>query len=80
AARSRAAAGSLTLSFGVTPVVLGEGGEPDAAMNEAIGIARAMDLANIGDVVILLAGVPFGVSGTTNFMKVQRVGDAILWS
>jgi pyruvate kinase len=80
AARSRAAAGSLTLSFGVTPVVLAEGGEPDVAMNEAIAIARSMELADLGDLVILVAGVPFGVSGTTNFMKIQRVGDAILWT
>ena len=28
-----------------------------------------------GDLVVITAGVPLGMSGTTNLMKVQMVGD-----
>ena len=31
-----------------------------------------------GDLVVITAGVPLGVSGTTNLLKVQVVGDALV--
>jgi pyruvate kinase len=31
-----------------------------------------------GDLVVITAGVPLGVSGTTNLMKVQTVGDVLV--
>ena len=31
-----------------------------------------------GDLVVITAGVPLGVSGTTNLLKVHLVGDALV--
>ena len=31
-----------------------------------------------GDLVVITAGVPLGIPGTTNLLKVQTVGDVIL--
>ena len=36
-----------------------------------------LDLAS-GDLVVITAGVPLGIPGTTNLLKVQTVGDVIL--
>jgi len=32
-------------------------------------------LARKGDLIVVLAGTPVGVSGTTNLMRIQRVGE-----
>ena len=36
------------------------------------------DRVNSGDLVVITAGVPLGVSGTTNLLKVHLVGDALV--
>lgn len=78
AAGSIEAAGSLTLSFGVTPTVISSQPDLDASMREAIDRAIELDLVKEGELVLLVAGLPFGVSGTTNLMKVQKVGEDVL--
>ncbi|MGC8466325.1 MAG: pyruvate kinase alpha/beta domain-containing protein, partial [Acidimicrobiales bacterium] len=39
--------------------------------------AVSLGLVAAGDLVLLVAGLPFGVSGTTNLLKIQKVGDPI---
>lgn len=67
----------LNLSWGVYPML----GEPTANTDEMISssIARALDAGLIknGDLTILTAGVPVGVPGTTNLLKVHIVGDVL---
>ena len=36
------------------------------------------DSVKMGDVIVLTGGAPLGVSGTTNLLKVQLVGDVLL--
>ena len=35
--------------------------------------AKAAKLADIGERIIMVAGVPFGMHGTTNLIRVERV-------
>lgn len=50
----------------------------DDVFNEAIQKAVDLGLAKNGDAVIITAGVPVGVSGTTNTLKVHIVGDVLV--
>jgi len=45
----------------------------EAARNESAKIGFAKD----GDTVVIVAGVPIGIPGTTNTLKVQTIGDVI---
>jgi len=36
-------------------------------------LARELGVAKEGDLVVITGGVPIGVAGTTNLLKVQRV-------
>ena len=40
--------------------------------------AKGAGLIQDGDLVVVTAGVPVGVSGTTNMIKVHMVGDSLL--
>ena len=40
--------------------------------------ARRRGLVHDGDLVVITAGLPLGVSGTTNLLKVQLVGDVLV--
>jgi pyruvate kinase len=35
---------------------------------------RAEDFAQLGDLVVVVAGIPFGQSGSTNNLRVIRIG------
>jgi len=45
-----------------------------------VGVERALESGNVqyGDLVIITAGIPVGVSGTTNLLKVQIVGKVLV--
>lgn len=43
-----------------------------------VSVASSLNLVNSGDLVVITAGVPLGVSGTTNLLKVHLVGDALV--
>ena len=48
----------------------------DAMIGVTIRAAHDAKLLHRGDVVIMIAGVPFGIQGQTNLLKVHRVGEA----
>jgi len=37
----------------------------------------ANDLAKVGEEVVIVAGTPPGIPGSTNSLRVHRVGDAV---
>ena len=65
----------LAFEWGVVPIY----SEPHPTMQAAFGAiskwALANDYVRYGDLVVLTAGVPYGVAGTTNMMIVQSIGD-----
>lgn len=63
------------LSWGVTPLMVDEMTSTDELFSHMVERARDSGLVEDGDLVVITAGVPLGMSGTTNLMKVQLVGD-----
>lgn len=69
------AARSLTLSWGVIPHVVARTPSTELMVHEALAAAVERGLAEVGELVVIVAGIPFGVRGTTNLIKLQAVGD-----
>ncbi|HHW46369.1 MAG TPA: pyruvate kinase [Clostridiales bacterium] len=67
----------MNLSWGVTPIQIEEKRSTDELFSHAIEAALKHDLIKEGDLVVITAGVPLGVSGTTNMMKVHVVGETL---
>lgn len=68
----------MALCWGVTPILIPYAASTDELIDRAVGAAEAAGLVHSGDLVVLTAGVPVGVSGTTNMIKVHMVGGALL--
>ena len=68
----------LNLSWGVTPMLIEEVDDTDVLFERAVDAAEATGLVKSGDLVVITAGVPLGISGTTNMMKVHVVGHVLL--
>lgn len=68
----------LALSWGVLPLLLEEKSNAEELFDYAVDEAEAAGFIEKGDVVVLTAGVPLGVSGTTNLIKVQVAGHILI--
>lgn len=68
----------LALSWGVTPVMANVMDDTDALFSHAVSIAKSAGFVDDGNLVVITAGVPLGVNGTTNTLKVQVVGDILV--
>lgn len=67
----------LTLSWGVQPVLSVQVYTTDELLDIAVQRGLETKLFTQGSKVIITAGVPVGVSGTTNLMKVHVIGNVI---
>lgn len=68
----------LNLVWGCIPSMFSaDYNNTDDVFSEAIQKAVEFNLAKNGDSVVITAGVPIGVSGTTNTLKVHVVGDVL---
>ncbi|MEF9960156.1 MAG: pyruvate kinase [Niameybacter sp.] len=68
----------LNLVWGCTPFLVKiEEESTDEAFAAAVKKAEELGFAKQGDVVVLTAGVPVGVAGTTNILKAQYVGNVL---
>lgn len=68
----------LGLSRGVIPAHMEVQENSDQMIEAAVEVAHSAGLVKTGDVVIVVAGVPAGVSGTTNLIKAHIVGNVLL--
>ncbi len=68
----------LNLSWGVVPLMSREMTTTDELFQHAIDCATEAGLLETGDLVVITAGVPVGISGTTNLLKVHIVGDVLV--
>ena len=64
----------LALVWGVYPHLAPDPQDTDDMVRIALREVKALGLAQVGDRVVIAAGVPFGVRGTTNLIRVERVG------
>ena len=67
----------LMLSWGVIPLVVQPKMNTDELMAASINAACQGGYVSDGDLVVITAGVPVGKPGTTNLIKVHRVGEPI---
>lgn len=70
----------LALSWGVVPVMCEIQNTTDALFSQAINEAIKTGLVKLSDLVIISGGIPLGVSGNTNIIKVQTIGECIFRS
>lgn len=68
----------LALTWGVTPLVMGYVGSTDEMIDGSVQAAKLAGLIQDGDLVVVTAGVPAGIAGTTNMMKVHLVGSSLI--
>ena len=63
----------LSLTWGVLPLLTSNAGNTDEVIGNAIKSAQEAEYINKEDLVVITAGVPVGVKGTTNLIKVETV-------
>jgi pyruvate kinase len=63
----------LALFWGLTPHLVGQYHSMDEVFQQGNEIAHELGVAKPGDLLVMTAGVPFGVSGNTNMVRVQRL-------
>lgn len=63
----------LSLSWGVTPIWIARESTAEDLFDEAVHAAEEAGYIKKGDKVVLTAGVPLGVSGRTNMLRVVEV-------
>ncbi|WP_277668242.1 pyruvate kinase [Caproiciproducens galactitolivorans] len=68
----------MNLSWGVVPILVDEKDNTDELFDHVVDVARSKGLLKNGDLVVITAGVPLGISGTTNLLKVHLVGDVLV--
>lgn len=66
----------LSLVWGSKTFMVNEVMHTDQMMDQVDEILLAQGLAKIGDEVVVVAGTPPGVPGSTNTLRVHRVGEA----
>ncbi|MDR1755160.1 MAG: pyruvate kinase [Eubacterium sp.] len=68
----------LNLAWGVIPAMTKEKETTDELFEHAVEVCAEQGHLKTGDLAVITAGVPVGVSGTTNLMKVHMVGDVLV--
>ncbi len=63
----------LALVWGVHAVVSEEIHDVEEMVDNACALAVEHGFGNAGDLLVIVAGMPFGVSGTTNMLRIARI-------
>jgi pyruvate kinase len=65
----------LLVCYGVFPVLAPEVGSTDEMMQQMDKLLIDQGYLRPGDVVVFVAGQPIGRPGTTNLMKLHKIGE-----
>ena len=63
----------LLLHWGVHPIYIPEQKSIDEFFATGVQLVREMKIARPGDLIIITGGIPIGVAGSTNLLKVEKV-------
>ena len=63
----------LNMSWGVSPFLVEEKNDVFELFDHAIEVAKVHGVIKSGDTAVITSGVPVGISGTTNMIKVETV-------
>jgi len=69
----------LLLSRGVYPVLIKQMRNTDEVISQSVSKALDTGIINNGDLVIITAGLPTGIPGTTRLLEVHRAGESIVY-
>jgi pyruvate kinase len=65
----------LAVVYGVMPVLAPEVGSTDAMLEQMDRLLLESGYVKFGQPVVFVAGQPIGRPGTTNLMKIHRIGN-----
>ena len=68
----------MALYWGVEPIMMPYASSTDELVDFAVQAAAQAGVVHEGDLVVVTAGVPVGVAGTTNMIRIQQVGGALV--
>ena len=68
----------MALYWGLMPIMMKRAENSDELVHSAVETAQRAGLVKHGDLVVITAGVPVGVSGTTNMIRIEQVGGALV--
>jgi len=63
----------LNLCWGVTPVLVPDWKDTDEMLERSKRIPKELEMASTGEKIVIIAGVPISLPGTTNLIKVEIV-------
>ena len=67
----------LSLSWGITSLLMGPAHSTDELIEMSTALAEKNGYLHNGELAVVTAGVPVGVSGTTNMIKIHMVGNCL---
>ena len=67
----------LSLSWGITSLLMGPAHSTDELIEMSTALAEKNGYLHNGELAVVPAGVPVGVSGTTNMIKIHMVGNCL---
>jgi len=65
--------GRLILCWGVYPSKTGQPSSVDELFALGARLAKELGVVKAGDLIVITGGIPIGVSGATNLLKVERI-------
>ncbi|RBP62650.1 pyruvate kinase [Alkalibaculum bacchi] len=68
---------TMSLVWGVN-CIQGEIRDMDSLFKNSVDTAVEKGILKNGDLVVIIAGVPVGVKGTTNMIKIQTIGEVLI--
>ena len=68
---------TMSLVWGVN-CIQGEIRDMDSLFKNSVDTAVQKGILKNGDLVVIIAGVPVGVKGTTNMIKIQTIGEVLI--
>ncbi len=68
----------MSLSWGIMPLMVDPMNSTDELLEHAESKTMEAGYLSNGDIAVITAGIPLGIPGTTNMLKVQIVGDVLV--
>ena len=70
---SEVISGRLLLHWGVYPFKIGGASSLEELFATGAKLSKSLGLARPGDLIVITGGVPIGVAGSTNLLKVEKI-------
>ena len=67
----------LAISWGITPLMMALAHSTDELIEMSTSLAKENGYLHDGELAVITAGVPVGVSGTTNMIKIHMIGNCL---